>query len=60
MLELFRGLDGFDQSPPDTAAGAENDRHAGLGKRPKVNPSSFCAFGFRLRRHKRLAPPMAA
>ncbi len=46
--------------PPNTAAGAENDRNTGLGKRPKVNPGSLCAFVFGLPRHKRLAPPMAA
>ena len=60
MLELFRGRDGFDECPSNTAAGAKNDRHAGLGKRPNVSLGSHCAFGFRLPRHKRLAPPMAA
>jgi hypothetical protein len=32
MLELFGGLDGFDQGPSNATARAENDRHAGLGK----------------------------
>ena len=60
MLEFSRGPDGFDQCPPNTASGAENDRHAVPGKRSKVNPGSRCAFGFKLPRHKRLAPPMTA
>ena len=44
----------------NAAARAENDRHAGLGKRPKVNPGSRYAFGFKLPRHRRLTPPMTA
>ena len=36
MLEPFRSPDGFDQGPSNTAAGAENDRHPGRGKRPKI------------------------
>ena len=60
MFELIRGLDGFDQCPSNAAARAENDRDAGLGKRPKVNPGTWYAFGFQLPRHRRLAPPMTA
>ncbi len=60
MLEFSRGLDGFDQCPPNTATSAENDRHAGLGKRPKVNPVSRFVFRFKLPCYQRLAPWMAA
>ena len=60
MLKLFRGLDGFDQCPSNTSTRTENDRHAGLGKRPKANVSSQYAFGFELPRHRLLTPPMTA
>jgi hypothetical protein len=55
MLEPFRGPDGFDQCPSDASAGAENDRHAGLGKRSKVDPRDRCALRFDLPSHRRLA-----
>jgi hypothetical protein len=42
MLESFCGPDGFDQRPSDAPAGAENDRHAGLGKRSKFNLGDRC------------------
>ncbi len=37
MLEPIRGPDGLDQCRADAAAGAEDNRHARLGKRPKIN-----------------------
>lgn len=56
MLEPFRGLDGFEQCPANAAAGAENDRHAGLGKRTEINSAGCRAFGFALTGHWPLAP----
>ena len=60
MLEPFRGPDGFEQCPSDTAPGAENDRHPGLGKQLKVNSGSRYALGFKSLSHPRLAPSLTA
>jgi hypothetical protein len=45
MVELFRGSQGFDQCAADSATGAEDDRDAGLGKRPEVKPRYRFDFG---------------
>ena len=54
------GPDGFDQCPSDTAAGAEDDRHTGPGKRHKVKLGIRCARGFKLPGHPRFAPSLIA
>jgi hypothetical protein len=56
MLELFCGPNAFDQCPSDSAASAENDRHAGLGKRLKVRPGDSCGLGLELLSHRGFAP----
>src|SRR5208283_4813367 len=40
MIETLLGAYGCEQCPSDTAAGAENDRHAGLRKRSEVEGGS--------------------
>jgi hypothetical protein len=53
MREPLRWPDGFDQCPTDAAAGAKNDRHAGLWKRLKFELGGCCSLGFKWSGHPR-------
>ncbi len=56
MLEPFRGLDGLDQSPSDSAARADDDCHSSLGKRPGVRFGDSCGVGLASLSHRGFAP----